>query len=468
MRLRVPGVPERLAAQATAFVHGLRRLDLAKPPGVAETIDWAQALAALGQRGARRGGGRVDARLGAQVLRGPRDGAGHGSRPARRRGSRRCPLSRSAAACLHLRARAARGRPGDRAGPAGGRLDRALDHVDVTEQDDVYWALRTTLVARREDLDAFDQAFAAWFLRAPSARPSASAWPATARGRGERTTRRDTRLGEEAGAPSGEATEIGWSAHEILRAKDFAAMSPEEFARTRALISQIVTARPSRRTRRLRPHPRGERTRSAPAGPQLAAARRRPRRADVPAPFGEAAQAGRAVRRVRLHGGLHAGAAPVPARRRRLGERGGGLRLRNAADPADPRAGHARSRGGARGGRGARRRLGERHADRRLAQAVQRPVGPAGALARRRRRDRLGRVGAAGRLARGRGDGPPRAGRLCGRLGQSAQGHPDYQPLAGGMRAALPYVDRFVAGHNVASLEELAEVLAGIERRHAA
>ena len=36
-------------------------------------------------------------------------------------------------------------------------------------------------------------------------------------------------------------------------------MSPEEFARTRALISQIVTARPSRRTRRLRPHPRGER-----------------------------------------------------------------------------------------------------------------------------------------------------------------------------------------------------------------
>jgi hypothetical protein len=44
----VPGIPERLAAQAAAFVQGLRRLDLAKPPGVAETIDWAQALAALG------------------------------------------------------------------------------------------------------------------------------------------------------------------------------------------------------------------------------------------------------------------------------------------------------------------------------------------------------------------------------------------------------------------------------------
>ena len=48
--MRVPGVPERLATQAAAFVQGLRRLDLAKPPGVAETIDWTQALAALGRQ----------------------------------------------------------------------------------------------------------------------------------------------------------------------------------------------------------------------------------------------------------------------------------------------------------------------------------------------------------------------------------------------------------------------------------
>ena len=44
---RVPGIPERLAAQAARFVRGLRGLDLAKPPGVAETIDWARALEAL-------------------------------------------------------------------------------------------------------------------------------------------------------------------------------------------------------------------------------------------------------------------------------------------------------------------------------------------------------------------------------------------------------------------------------------
>jgi MoxR-like ATPase len=50
VKLRVPGVPDRLAAEAAAFVRGLRGLDLAKPPGVAETIDWTHALAALGRR----------------------------------------------------------------------------------------------------------------------------------------------------------------------------------------------------------------------------------------------------------------------------------------------------------------------------------------------------------------------------------------------------------------------------------
>jgi MoxR-like ATPase len=50
VRLRVPEVPERLAAQAVQFVQALRGLELTKTPGVAETVDWAQALAVLGQR----------------------------------------------------------------------------------------------------------------------------------------------------------------------------------------------------------------------------------------------------------------------------------------------------------------------------------------------------------------------------------------------------------------------------------
>ena len=37
---------------------------------------------------------------------------------------------------------------------------------------------------------------------------------------------------------------------------------------------------------------------------------------------------------------------------------------------------------------------------------------------------------------------------------------PGYAPLARGMAAALPYVDRFVEGHSVAAMEELARVIA--------
>jgi hypothetical protein len=41
-------VPAQLAAQIVGFVHRLRAADLFKLPGVAETLDWGQALVALG------------------------------------------------------------------------------------------------------------------------------------------------------------------------------------------------------------------------------------------------------------------------------------------------------------------------------------------------------------------------------------------------------------------------------------
>ena len=47
---RVPQAPELLAAQVVGFVHRLREADLTKVPGVAETLDWAAALLALGAR----------------------------------------------------------------------------------------------------------------------------------------------------------------------------------------------------------------------------------------------------------------------------------------------------------------------------------------------------------------------------------------------------------------------------------
>ncbi|GIU89169.1 MAG: ATPase [Acidimicrobiia bacterium] len=48
LRMRAPEVPDSLARQVAAAVETMRDLELYKPPGVAETIDWAQALATLG------------------------------------------------------------------------------------------------------------------------------------------------------------------------------------------------------------------------------------------------------------------------------------------------------------------------------------------------------------------------------------------------------------------------------------
>jgi MoxR-like ATPase len=47
VRARIPEAPERLTRQIVAFVQELRRLDLYKLPGVAETLDWTAALLAL-------------------------------------------------------------------------------------------------------------------------------------------------------------------------------------------------------------------------------------------------------------------------------------------------------------------------------------------------------------------------------------------------------------------------------------
>jgi MoxR-like ATPase len=54
VRVRAPDVPAELARRVAAAVARLRALDLAKRPGVAETIDWAHALALLGADGLDR------------------------------------------------------------------------------------------------------------------------------------------------------------------------------------------------------------------------------------------------------------------------------------------------------------------------------------------------------------------------------------------------------------------------------
>jgi MoxR-like ATPase len=47
LRAKVPGIPKTLSEQVVAFVQALRKEDLFKSPGVAETLDWAGALTEL-------------------------------------------------------------------------------------------------------------------------------------------------------------------------------------------------------------------------------------------------------------------------------------------------------------------------------------------------------------------------------------------------------------------------------------
>jgi MoxR-like ATPase len=61
LHARLPGITDRLAQEVARATRRMRELDLIKPPGVAESLDWASALAALGAR-------TVDPELGAATL----------------------------------------------------------------------------------------------------------------------------------------------------------------------------------------------------------------------------------------------------------------------------------------------------------------------------------------------------------------------------------------------------------------
>jgi MoxR-like ATPase len=63
VRLRVPAASQRLAEEAAAFIGRVRSLELTKAPGIAETLDWVAALAAMGATGLEDDA--VDATLGA-------------------------------------------------------------------------------------------------------------------------------------------------------------------------------------------------------------------------------------------------------------------------------------------------------------------------------------------------------------------------------------------------------------------
>ncbi len=341
-----------------------------------------------------------------------------------------------------------------------------LDRVRLDRQEDVYWTLRTTLVARREDIAPFDRAFDAWFLRRPTPAPSRADEDRRELQRGVRRTRSDTGGGEP--PAGGEPESIGHSAHEVLRHKDFAAMSPDEVRAARALIAAVATERPRRRSRRLRPHRRGtaldlRAMARASIGTGGDAVQRRfrrrtqaPRKLVLLCDVSGSMEAYTRALLLYLHATVRAGrGVEVFAFGTRL------TRLTPELASRDPEEALAR----------AARSVVDWAAGTRIGDAL------------KTFNDVWGRRA----LTRGavvlivsdgwERDDPDLVGREMRRLHRQAhavvwvnplKGSPRYEPLSAGMRAALPYVDRFVAGHNLASLEALAGLLAGVGRRHEA
>ncbi|MGH7775768.1 MAG: vWA domain-containing protein [Candidatus Dormibacterales bacterium] len=149
------------------------------------------------------------------------------------------------------------------AGP--GRLvgaTRAVAEVDVTDPADFRAALRSTLVARHEDLPVFDAAFDLFWRSPGGAGGGRASRPHTLPLPPERAREWRDRLG--LGLPQGQEEEkgdplesSGYSARESLRRRDFAHLTHAEAEQVRRLLNDSRWYVAARRTRRLRPAARG-------------------------------------------------------------------------------------------------------------------------------------------------------------------------------------------------------------------
>jgi uncharacterized protein len=338
----------------------------------------------------------------------------------------------------------------------------ALAAVGLDRRESVYWAGRATLIRRPEDTDAYDRTFAAFWLDRTSRRPIPPNHEEVilAVDAGE-TDGRDA--GEEAG-PQLPTIAVRYSRTEVLRHKDFAAYTHDEFAEARRLMADLKLAGELRVCRRLRPVPR-------PSGrPDLRrTVRRALRSGGEPMHRAWLAPAER-PRRVVLLCDVSGSMEPYA---RAL------LRFLHAAVTA---RGAGRVEAFALGTRLTRitRELSWRDPDAALADAADAVEDFSGGTrlgeGLRAFNDRWGVRG----MARGsvvvilsdgwdRGD-PGQLGAEMARLRRVAhrvvwvnplKAAPGYAPLARGMAAALPYVDDFVEGHSMASLEHLAAVIGG-------
>ncbi|MBT8161303.1 MULTISPECIES: VWA domain-containing protein [Arthrobacter] len=369
-------------------------------------------------------------------------------------------------------------------------LAQALRIIPPTARDRLYWTCRVILVSSREQLPVFDAVFSSAFdglLDPADARGDTNSPPAVgsaevtraATGQGPASTASHdpaprapvaspgAGTADESGAPEREAILAMASPDELLREKSFAELTPDETAHVRQLVRRIVLSTPERRSRRTRQwaHAGGEldlrrtiraarRTGADTSSLVFAHRRPRPRRLVFLCDVSGSMEPYTQVFLSLLQGAVAGAQAEAFVFSTRL------TRLT--------------------------RQLSNRNVDKALALGAAAAPDWAGGtrLAESLRHfiDGQGRRG----LARGAvivvlsdgwaQDAPALVDAQMARLRRLAyrivwvnprKAGMDYQPLVGGMAAALPYCDAFVSGHNYDALAEAAAAIRA-DRRHPA
>ena len=368
-----------------------------------------------------------------------------------------------------------------------GRLASALDLAAPSTTAELYWLARVTVAGDRHELATFDAVFDEVFRGFVDVADSRGATeqprlpPALERG-DPRTDAAAAALNADGGTPRPSTlgsdrvggdddqppSPVGAPAsdHAVLRQRDFGSCTPEELARLRRLMSRMRIVTPQRPSRRRRRHARGDsidlrasirRARRTGGDPATLVRRRiteRRRRVVLLADVSGSMEAYSRAYLYLLHGAVRALRAESFVFSTQL------TRVTRTLALLDP----------------------ERALSTAMAATDDWSGGTRIGDALREFNDRWGRRG----LARGAvviivSDGwesgnTSELGRQMDRLSRLAhrivwvnpRSHrPDYEPLVGGMAAALPYVDAFVSGHSVEALEHVLDVVAsGVSSTH--
>ena len=128
----------------------------------------------------------------------------------------------------------------------------AMTPLDPSDLVDLYWAGRTTLVSRRDDIPTYDRVFRRFFLDEDA--PAAGLLMLRASAAAEAEASLVMPATEPGPATEDEQPRLGWMASDVdtLKHRSFAACTPDELAALGRIMARIRLTPPRRRTRRTR------------------------------------------------------------------------------------------------------------------------------------------------------------------------------------------------------------------------